>query len=91
MIFYVCMNGTQIAGNDILNLAKRKAKDLKLKYPKERITVEWSSWYEGKKGKDNYHILDIDQYYTQRYCIVRFNALIQIVIKRLLWKKTKIK
>ena len=60
MIFYVCMNGTQIVGNDILNLAKRKAKDLKLKYPKERITVEWSSWHEGKKGKDNHNILDID-------------------------------
>mgnify|MGYP001583519354 len=54
------MNGSQIVGNDILSLAKRKAKDLKLKYPKEKITVEWSSWYEGKKGKDNYHILDIE-------------------------------
>ena len=60
MIFYICMNGTQIIGNDILNLAKRKAKDLKLKYPKDKITVEWSSWYKGKKGKDNYHILNIE-------------------------------
>ena len=57
MLFNVCMNGSQIVGNDILNLAIRKARDLKLKYPEERVTVEWSSWYEGKKGKDNYHVL----------------------------------
>ena len=60
MIFYVCMNGSQIVGNDILNLAKRKAKELKLKYPKDKITVEWSSWYEGTKSKDNYHVISID-------------------------------
>lgn len=60
MIFYVCMNGSRIIGNDILNLAKRKAKELKLKYPKEDITVEWSSWYEGNKSKNNYHVISID-------------------------------
>jgi len=60
MIFYACINGSKIVGNDILNLAKRKAKDFKLKYPKDKITVEWSSWYEGTKSKDNYHTLIID-------------------------------
>jgi len=60
MIFYVCMNGSRIIGNDILNLAKRKAKELKLEYPKEDITVEWSSWYEGTKSKNNYHVISID-------------------------------
>lgn len=54
------MNGSRIIGNDILNLAKRKAKELKLKYPKEDITVEWSSWYEGNKSKNNYHVISID-------------------------------
>ncbi len=60
MIFYVCKNGLQIVGNDVLNLAKIKAEELKSKYPKEKITVEWSSWYEGKKSNDNYHILNIN-------------------------------
>jgi len=54
------MNGSRIIGNDILNLAKRKAKELKLEYPKEDITVEWSSWYEGTKSKNNYHVISID-------------------------------
>ena len=54
------MNGSEIVGNDIFNLAKRKAKELKLKYPKDKITVEWSSWYEGTKSKNNYHIITVD-------------------------------
>ena len=60
MIFYICMNGSRIIGNDNLNLAKRKAEELKLEHPKHKITVEWSSWYEGTKSKNNYHIISID-------------------------------
>lgn len=59
MLFYVCMDGTQITGSDILNLAKIKAQKLKEKYPESVITVEWSSWYEGKKGNDHYHKINI--------------------------------
>ena len=59
MIFYVCINSSKIVGNDSVNLAKIKAKKFKLEYPKDKITVEWSSWYEGTKSKDNYHIIEI--------------------------------
>ncbi len=60
MIFYVCMNGSQIVGYDILNLAKKKANDLKSRHPQEKITVEWSSWYERQNGKGSLHVLDIE-------------------------------
>jgi len=53
------MDGSQIVGNTILNLAKIKARKLKTKYPKTRITVEWNSWYEGKKGKNNHNVIEI--------------------------------
>lgn len=60
MLFYACINNSNIVGYNILKLAKLKASELKKKYPKEKITVEWSSWYEGTKSKDNYHILEIN-------------------------------
>jgi len=51
MLYCVCINEGRIISYDILNLAINKAKAFKLKYPNKEISVEWSSWYEGKKGK----------------------------------------
>ena len=62
MLYYVNLNGSQIIGYDNLQIARNKALELKKKYPTDKITVGYSTWYEGKKrvkGETNYHVITI--------------------------------
>jgi hypothetical protein len=62
MLFQVCLNGTGIIGYNIMEVAKIKAQIIKTKHPDHKVTVEWSSWYEGSKSKPFYHTMEVDHH-----------------------------
>lgn len=58
MIYNVCINGTAIVGFDILALAKSKAEKFSKEYPTDKITVEWTHYWDG--SKTSYEVLEIN-------------------------------
>jgi hypothetical protein len=59
MIYSIYVNGMTMFGYAYMMDAIRRAEDYKLQNPKAKVTLEWSSWYEGTKSKDTYHVVEI--------------------------------